>query len=639
MAAGPSANGGELKTEMIDLNFLPFLEPLPSFRIYRRKVATDSDKRPTDDVRRFSLPISPEEDSARQFYWISLADKPGYEPFDVQQDFNVHLTCWVLFKSLELALLPSTRDQSLKSRIYESIEITMKTYAEGRDVFLIEPYYLKAENSFGLVVDFHFKKHKNVPFSRVVQQRSLSLTSQFRRNVNFHLDKMARITSYLDSVYGALGAMTLPGSDKTTVLSREFFRLPFAQLEPRRYKFGGNSEQLSQYAGVKQFGPFLTAPSSTKLIFAFLAEHRQSAVRFFNALTGRKNLGSFQGFEKLFRSGIVVDPVPVVLADFSRDQVERVVQRVLADDPSPLAVFILPDKDEERYLRIKAAFTTAGLPSQACTATLIASDEDLKWSIANLALQIFCKAGGQPWQVSSEAKPGLVVGISQSHKLSDAGHIERFFAFSVLTDNSGVFKSIRILADAADHVEYMRELKKTLEIELGQASKEYQRVAIHASFKLRHEEMAAIEQVVHETARLSGQCGFAVLKVNQHTRFFGVNRDVNSLVPYEGSMLRLGGNEFLVWFEGIERNRKTATKAYPGPTHVQILWKSEGGDTSDEELVQELMTLSGANWRGFNARSSPISVYYCHLVAELVHDFQIRGLPLPSVEGLRPWFL
>lgn len=81
------------------------------------------------------------------------------------------------------------------------------------------------------------------------------------------------------------------------------------------------------------------------------------------------------------------------------------------------------------------------------------------------------------------------------------------------------------------------------------------------------------------------------------------------------------------------------TKAFPGPTHIQFLRVKEEKQIEEESLLQELVNLSGANWRGFNAKSAPVSVFYCHLVADMVHDFHDRGLPLPAVEGLQPWFL
>lgn len=113
----------------------------------------------------------------------------------------------------------------------------------------------------------------------------------------------------------------------------------------------------------------------------------------------------------------------------------------------------------------------------------------------------------------------------------------------------------------------------------------------------------------------------------------------DSLVPFEGTRVRLGPGEYLVWFEGIFPDKVTVTKAFPGPTHLQFLRVSDEKTVSEEEVLQELVDLSAANWRGFNAKSAPVSVFYCHLVADLIHNFNERSLPLPAVEELRPRFL
>ncbi|MBL8087472.1 MAG: hypothetical protein JNM85_05285 [Chthonomonas sp.] len=515
----------------------------------------------------------------------------------------------------------------------------MDTYTEGTDMFVLEPYFLKVKHQYGLIADFHFRKNPDVPFSRRIQQRSLSLDRNYRRNVDFHKDKLDRIQSYVARAETLLSDLKLSGCIEALKLDRNFVPVDGFEMSPRVYTFAGGKTGEAQYPGVRDIGPHSLPPTNPKLLFAFRAEDRQAAVRLANAISGKKSVGSFPGFEALFRTAVQVDTKPVIISEFTATEIERVLLRAQADDPAPLPVFILPDKDESRYLAIKSAFSNAGLPSQGCTVALLSSDDELKWSIANIALQMFCKMGGQPWHVKALKTDTLIVGVSQSHKLNPEGGIERFFAFAVLTDSSGAFQKIRVLSETANHDQYIAELKSKLAEELGTAAESYRNVVLHASFRLRRDEMASIQDTVEAAAADQATHNFAVLKINQQTRFFAINPEANSLVPYGATGVRLGGNEFLLWFEGISRGRTTVTKAFPGPTHVQKLWESSEGALSDEELLQDLINLSGANWRGFNARNAPVSVYYCHLVAELVHDFQARGLPLPAVENLKPWFL
>jgi len=210
-----------------------------------------------------------------------------------------------------------------------------------------------------------------------------------------------------------------------------------------------------------------------------------------------------------------------------------------------------------------------------------------------------------------------------------------------LTDSSGLFQKIQVLGQGSDEASYLKDLRTNLEELLRKRAAEFSQVVLHTSFKLKYKEMDEIQEAVQAAAAQAGdgKCRFAVVKVNQKSGFFGTNRAVNSLVPFEGTHVRLGHREHLVWFEGIFPDKPTVTKAFPGPTHLQFLRVSDQNEISDDLLLQDLMNLSGANWRGFNAKSAPVSVFYCHLVADLVHDFQERGLPLPAVEDLRPWFL
>jgi hypothetical protein len=369
------------------------------------------------------------------------------------------------------------------------------------------------------------------------------------------------------------------------------------------------------------------------LLFVFREQDRLPARRLALALKGLKQHGqyNFPGFNELFKTTLEIDANPIVLPDLSPASMEAALKQATEarkTSPNILPVIVLPNGDDNGYLAQKAHFSHAGMPTQVCTLRILEDEESLKWAVANLALQIFCKAGGRPWKVRPTAERSLIIGISQSHKIQfvdEQAHVDKYFAFSVLTDSSGLFQQIQVLGDSDDHNTYVSalrsNLKQVLESNAG----------------------AAIEQTTREVAAATdkSKCRFSVIKVNHKSRFFGVNRSVNSLVPYEATKVRLGPHEYLVWFEGIYPDKPTVTKAFPGPTHLQFLRvNNERTEPSEErELLQDLVNLSGANWRGFNAKSSPVSVFYCHLVADLVHNFHERGLPMPAVQDIQPWFL
>ena len=634
----------------IHVNFLPVACDLPRFRVFRRPHAPE-DVRPSDDTMLYSLPVASDPED-RASFWVKLSPTEGFEEWYVQPDDNRHLThraIYVALREAALRLLDPSQFRVPERDFIEELDLVMAEHPEGHELLTVQPYYLRVAEQFGCLVDFRFWLNAGVPFSRRVQQLSLSLDKSFRRNLDCYADRLSKIVGFLEQRRDLFTSLQLPGVAETVALRTEFVPVSARRLRTKVYLCGGGRESQSQFMGLRQNGPLNAIESKPTLLFAFRERDRQAARALAMALKGssRRERYSFPGFGAVFKTDLILDAKPIILPDLSKESFSAALTRVRDDrasKPCTLPVFVLPEGDDNGYLEHKAAFAHEGIPTQVCTLPVIQDENALKWAIANIALQIFCKAGGQPWKVRPTPEATLIVGISQSHKIlkADTGtSVEKYFAFSVMTDNSGLFQKLQVLGEAGTQVDYLGQLRANLRQVLDEGAKNFSRVVVHTSFKLKKREMDAIQKTVAEAAtqQRDRHCHFAVVKVNHKSRFFGVNRGVNSLVPYEATTVKLGGGEHLIWFEGIFPDKPTVSKAYPGPTHIEFLRVSDGNGISDDVLLQDLVNLSGANWRGFNAKSAPVSVFYCHLVADLVHDFHAMGLPLPKVQDIRPWFL
>jgi hypothetical protein len=634
----------------LHLNFLPVAGVLPPFKIYRKPRA-GSEPRPDRETVSYSLPKGSDRDDRADF-WVRASAAEDYEPYVARADEKIGMTRWALARALKdsiRAKIPAGGYFIPEKGFLDEVAIFMKPHAEGYEELVVQPYYLGESRQFGCLADFHFRKKDEVPFSRRIQQLSLMLDAQGRRNLNAYIDRYERIMAFVKARASVFSGLLLPGAESPIDMKLEFEPLPARQLQSKMYIFGEGRQSRSQFTGLRDHGPLHPLDDSPRILFMFREQDRGAARTLAIALRGIKGKEkfSFPGFQALFKSEFVIDGDPVVLPDLSdasmKGSLEAVMRRK-AGGESFLPVLVIPEGDDNGYLAHKADFSHAGIPSQVCTLRVIQDEYALKWAIANIALQVFCKAGGQPWKVRPSSDPTLIIGISQSHKLKEVNRtrtVEKYFAFSVLTDNSGLFQSIQVLGDSMSQPEYLKQLRANLEAALVAGANRFARVVVHTSFRLKRVEIDAIQETVNRFAQGpdGADCQFAVVKVNHKCRFFGVNRRVNSLVPYEGSTTRLGQREYLVWFEGIFPDKPTVTKAFPGPTHLEFLRVSDGAGIGDADLLQDIVNLSGANWRGFNAKSAPVSVFYCHLVADLVHDFHERGLPLPQVQLIRPWFL
>ncbi|MCL6613237.1 MAG: piwi domain protein [Firmicutes bacterium] len=635
--------------QKICINFLPIRNDIPSFLIYRKLRENEQEPRPEGiEVRAYRLPESSTE-GAWYNYWVSLEAIEGFEQFQVAPNMNHHLTRWALFKGLYRKISQSIAksNYSIRSKGFISeIRLHMASHKEGIEELILQPYFLHSMRKFGFLADFHFRRDKNQPFNRIVQKLSLSLDKNFKRNLNYYQDRVSKIQEFLGKEWDILSSFTLIDTNVKVYLDKNFELLAFNRLNSRVYIVGNEQESKSPFIGIQRFGPLQKPSGIIWLLFVFREQNRPAARTLAKALQGiqRPSSLSFHGFESLFKTKLEIDHNPEVITDFSEETMQRILKRIeISGDKLWVPIFILDDNDKDAYLTHKALFIDKGIISQACRLSTIQNENSLKWSVANIALQIFCKVGGQPWKVRPTSERCLIIGISQSHKIkkSEQGNqIEKYYAFCVLTDNSGLFQEIQVLGESKEKATYLDQVRDRLRDVLSKQSEVFTRVVIHTSFKLKHHEIAEIHKIVEEVAKSKkGQCQFAVIKINQQNRFFGFNQCVNSLVPYEGTYVNLGHGEYLVWFEGIFPDNPTVRKVFPGPIHLQFLKINESDNIPHSDLLQDLMNLSGANWRGFNAKNSPVSVLYCHLIANFLRDFQEKSLHLPSTKDIRPWFL
>ena len=634
----------------IHLNFLPLDGDIADFTVYRKRRETGQILRSQEGMKSYRLPEHLENQETWPLYWVSIDKEPDFEEFRASATINPYLTCQILFLSLKTAaskLLASEQYRVPDNHFINEVSFIQDRYDEGEEELIVQPYYLRSTRQFGYLVDFHFRLRDGVPFSRRIQQLSLSLDKNFRRNLDYYTDRLAKIRDSVNSRQNVFSTLQIPGLMDTIQISKDFVPLPAETLRTKVYQFASNRESKSQFAGLRDHGPLVRLERPPKLLFMFREQDRQAARRLAVNLRGSKSRDrfSFPGFNTLFKCDPNIVSDPMILPDLSKSSIEDALVRAKQDMEEGdvvVPIIILPE-DDDSYLVQKALFSNAKIATQVCTLRVLQDENLLKWSIANIALQVFCKAGGHPWKVRPTKGRSLIIGISQSHKLRELDglrSVEKYFAFSVMTDNSGLFQKIKVLGEGTEQESYIDALRRNLREVLEQSTRDFERIVVHTSFKLKHREMDIIENTVSEIVEEKDtSCRFAVVKVNHRSRFFGINRDVNSLVPYEATRVQLGPREYLVWFEGIYPDKKTVSKVFPGPTHLQILRISKENGVSDEVLLQDLVNLSGANWRGFNAKSAPVSVFYCHLVADLVHDFHERNLPLPTVEDIRPWFL
>ena len=630
----------------IALNFFPLLSQDFTVTLYRMPFVENHRPSSGDEeaVRRML-----EVDGELCPYWTLFQRVPGSTKFECNPSHNFYAT----LGALRIGLIESCRDRlesadfSISKGFRPRVEIVVERFTEGLRVVSVEPYYLHKHRKFGFLADFRFHPKDEFRGTTRARQLSLSLDSRGRSNQNHYADRYSQLMNFVRRFHRRIFPITLPGREVVDI-EPHLEMLESGKLDVKHYIVNSNRESKSQFMGIARNGPLELAPSDTHVCFLYRQEDRSLSHDLFRALRG-DTFRTFVGMDKMFRFPFTNDLVSgIAVPGFKDKDIEEVAERVREDAggsnvvPIVITPFSRHDdlEDNEQYWVLKHAFLSKGMPLQVVARDTVRDKDKLKWSTAGIGLQVFAKAGGTPWKVRPRTERCLIVGIGQAHRIR-AGRIDRYFAYSVLTDSSGVFETVKTLGKGQDEETYLRDFHGSLRNIFNEYSDRFSNFVIHSTFSIKWRELEAISEALEEQRESRpGGGDFVSLRFNDRNRFYGFAIDRNSRVPYESSMVGISRDEFLVWFEGLQYDHRTVGKMVANPLHVKFTYPREGLTWRTKlSHLQDAINLSGANWRGFNAKAMPVSVYYAQLIAKYLKEFEARKLPTVDVDTLTPWFL
>jgi len=632
----------------IRLNILPISENDFSFFVYR-KFRNENDLREEDT---FCYHLPEELDSKeKKGYWISFVEKEGFEKFDSHCTYAIGLTKKFLLEQLAITLTQkgSPLEYTIVRRFTEDkIEFTLHDFSKGKQIIYLSPFYFEEQKRFGFIIDFRFSRNKAIPFDKDVQVLSLSLDKQGKSNKNYYSDKFALIQLFLEKIYNNI--KSIGGTITEIHIERELIETPVFQLSKKEYIFSNRSSANSQFQGIRNYGPLQKIDKEVIFIFIFEDRFKSFANELYLSLSGRSNPGTFPGLEQMFGVKITTGNVKQVKVEgYSNEQLLSIVDKVKEiqtneGEKKIISIYIedyaIDTADliaSNHYYFLKYYFIKNNLPLQVVNYRKLSERNSLKWSTSNVALAMFAKLGGIPWVVKPSNNNCLILGIGSSHKRNiETGEVIKYFAYTVCLDSSGLYKTLEVLADEASETTYLEKLKTNLvNLLTGDRMGDYKTCVLHLPFKIKRKEISAISDAIQQISDIE----FVAIKVNLDNKYFGYSYH-NTLVPYESSFVKLSRSEYLVWFEGLLYGKEVVDKRLASPVHIQFLNLSGQRSFDERKYLQDVLNLSGANWRGFNAKSIPISIYYSQIISKYTEAFEkIDGYQENSISNDKPWFL
>jgi len=621
----------EIKQHIV-LNFLPLSEQEFSFTVFRRLVQ-HQEKKWSDDIKRYNLPRNHGDTDNFTSYWVSFNQFENSESFTIEANTNNFLTEWYIH-SLLLQMVsqqPSLIQYNHKSdfnelRTYFEIE----RFNEGVRTIWLEPYYLKKNHKFGFLIGFRFFLIKNQPFNKRVQQLSFSLDNDGRSNKNFHIDCFNYFKRFIGNFNNAIN----PISNNISI-SSSFEPIESDLLATKIYEFGNGKTSNSQFNGIMSNGPFQEVSNNLQYVFLFREAEKPLMIELMKALNGDK-YNTFNGLEKFKLPRITPreNLVAIRISEFSDEEIERAIAEI-PKQGNRIVISVFPRNEERFYYSLKNRCLKDNILLQVVHNETILNEYIFKWSVSSIGLQIFSKLGGTPWLVKSNQQKTLMIGVGHSQSRNpNTNQIQRFYAYSVLVESTGKFVSIKPLANHSDKSEYLNEIASNVGA-LIEENQSYSKIVFHLPYKIKQEEIDIIKKAIQEK---NNAVEVTLIRINDSSKFLGFNTLQNSLAPYESTYAALSFHEFLVWTEGLNFHSPNANKRYAHPLLIEFLYP-KGKEVNHSEYLQEILNLSGANFRGFNAKALPVSLFYPKLISEFNKNFNDFNLEQVITDNNKPWFL
>jgi len=626
----------------IDVNFFPLHYQDFEFIVYVQKclLKTQKCRDFNYETRRFKLLI--EGDSIYDEYFVLFTEHEDFSQQIIKSDNNRFLTIWYLCHQLCV----NAKEKNVALRYYDKyekrIDIPIRETGMGNEIISIIPQYLCGQ--FGFIMNYYFEKGKNVAFSREVQKLSLSLDSSGKPNKNYYSDKYEKINSFFNSEL-FLHLYPLDISEKKCQI--RMLQLDSDRLNIKKYIFGNGNSSISQFKGVEAYGPYLSYYGNPILCFVYRNGEKDLSYTLYYALQG-KTYPTFSGMEKMFAFPMNKESViGISINDYSESEIIKLINEIkIKSSGRPVIPIILvpwtketaTNEQSKQYFVMKHHLIKENIPSQFVGISRISNYESLKWSVSSIGLQIFTKLRGSPWCMEIPGNKCLIIGIGQSHKKNIHKKIEKYYSYSIMTDSSGIFKNIKVLSENTNKDEYLNGLVNRLKTIIMDEINNYDNIVIHTSFKFRDAEIAKVNELVenlsHETSK-----DFMVIRFSNKHDYMGFNMKANSKTPFESTILQINKNEYLVWFEGLSSATHTIKTMIGPPMHLTIDFAKFYDPNSIRNNLQDAINLSGANWRGFNAKTTPISILYARLLSSFLAEFEEHNLEKVNIEQLTPWFI
>ena len=409
-------------------------------------------------------------------------------------------------------------------------------------------------------------------------------------------------------------------------------------LNPPKLRFNFSSayaEDTYSRRGLAKYGPYdseLFPHNRIRSVILFPNECEKEKQILVEGLT--KGEGNFGGFERLFRIPLdFVENIP-----FDTQNVILLVDRISADISPDIVYVILPRGNTDLYRVIKLRLLLNGIPSQMINAEKLNNSTGRKYILENIALASYAKVGGTPWTISAPTNENsLVIGVSRAQDYSK----KYLVGFVTLFTSDGDFLFMHSKAPVIEWDQYVKGLMELISDAIDEYKNNYESpdsIIVHFHKRPGKREIAAIENALRTADE---NIPYAIIHLNEYSNFKLFDTGHSTYIPPRGLKVDLSFHEVLLLLDGRIGDKRSGI-GVPRVLDIRMDKRSTLSLDKFPNLIKQIYDFSYINWRGFNAKTIPVTLNYSKLIARMVIELGIQHWNEIIAEGKlrdKSWFL
>ncbi len=378
----------------------------------------------------------------------------------------------------------------------------------------------------------------------------------------------------------------------------------------------------SPRSGIRRFGPydsglFSQSQITCGLIYAPNLKAQRDAL--VNGLLNGEG-SNFPGFTPWFRVRMNFDAT----AEKQVNEDERALRQAandLAARNCDIVFVIVAQRNDKAYRVCKSTLLSNGVPCQFATASKLQNPAQRPWILGNIALATYAKIGGTPWVVADTlGGRELVMGVSRAQDETQ----NYVVGFVTLFNQDGDFLLLHSKTPVVgwdDYVNGLEELVVDAYQEYAASFDAAQSLIIHFHKRPGYQEIEAVNRALNQ---LGQTIPYALVHLNEFSAFRLFDTAHSSYIPKAGLQTSLSSRRALLLLDGREGDKRNRI-GVPNVWDVSLDKRSTMSIDEFPRLVRQVHRFAKVNWRGFNAKSLPVTINYSKLICDQVLEIGLNS--------------